>query len=50
MDFDGNEKERTVYVLVFQQGDYIKEKIQRVCESFMGKIFALPNDGQGSPE
>ena len=46
-DHDGHTKERAVYILVFQQGVYLKDKIQRICESFLGKIFALPEDGQG---
>lgn len=50
IDFDGNEKERAVYILVFQQGTYLREKVQKVCESFMGKIFPLPEEGQGGPQ
>ena len=50
VDHDGTEKERAVYILVFKSGDFIKDKINRICESFMGKIFALPEDGQGGPK
>lgn len=28
----------------------MKDKIMRICESFLGKIFALPEDGQGGPK
>ena len=48
-DFDGSVKTKTVYVLVYQQGALMHEKIMRVCQSFQGKIFALPEDGQNGP-
>ena len=48
-DFDGNSKTKTVYVLVYQEGGYMRDKIMRVCNTFQGKIFTLPEDGQGGP-
>ena len=48
-DFDGNTKTKTVYVLVYQEGGYMRDKIMRVCNTFQGKIFTLPEDGQGGP-
>ena len=44
-DYDGNEKTKTVYVLVYQEGAQLQEKVTRVCQSFQGKIFTLPEDG-----
>ena len=44
-DYDGLEKTKTVYVLVYQEGAQMKEKVTRVCQSFQGKIFTLPEDG-----
>ena len=44
-DYDGNEKTKTAYVLIFNEGRYIREKITRVCQSFQGKIFPLPEEG-----
>lgn len=46
-DYDGNEKTKTAYVLIFQEGRWLREKITRVCQSFQGKIFQLPEEGQG---
>ena len=41
-DVDGNEKIRVVYVLVFQEGDYLKDKVTKICDSFQAKAFILP--------
>ena len=40
---------KTVYVLVYQEGATMHDKITRVCQSFQGKIFTLPEDGQNGP-
>ena len=48
-DFEGTEKTRVVYILVFQQVSYLRDRIMRVCESFQGKVFHLPDDGQSGP-
>jgi hypothetical protein len=49
-DFDGIEKHRVVYVLVFQEGGYLKDKVKRICDAFLGKTFELPAEGHGGPE
>lgn len=49
-DAEGNQIERKVYVLVFQAGDFLKERVHRICESFMAKTFQLPEDGHGGPQ
>jgi hypothetical protein len=33
-DFDGGEKYRIVYILVFQSVGYLRDKIHKVCETF----------------
>lgn len=33
-DFEGHEKHRVVYVLVFQSGAHLRERVHRVCETF----------------
>lgn len=38
-DYEGVDRHRTVYVLVFQQGSYLRDRVMRICESFLGKIF-----------
>jgi hypothetical protein len=49
-DEDGNTTERQVYLLIFSQGGYLRERINRVCDSFNGKAFELPGEGQGTRE
>jgi hypothetical protein len=36
------EKQKAVYIVVFQEGRQIREKITRICDSFMGQRFDLP--------
>jgi len=45
-DFDGNDKKKTVFVLVFQEGFHLRDRITKVCQSSQAKIFALPDNGQ----
>ncbi len=35
-------KQKAVYIVVFQEGRQIREKITRICDSFMGQRFDLP--------
>lgn len=36
---------RTVYVIVFQDGQTVREKLIKICESFQGKMFEIPRGG-----
>ena len=36
---------KAVYIVVFQDGRQIREKITRICDSFMGQRFELPQLG-----
>lgn len=38
-------KTKTVYIVVFQEGRQLREKIVRICDSFMGQRFDLPSMG-----
>lgn len=38
-DFQGNELNKVIYVLIFQEGLHFRGKIQKICDSFMGKRF-----------
>ena len=42
-DFAGKILNKVVYVLVFEEGSHIKERIATLCDSFQGKRFHLPN-------
>lgn len=34
---------RSVYIIVFQTGPHIKEKIERICDSFTGQRYEIPD-------
>lgn len=38
---DRNE-ERTAFVIVFWDGQIIRDKIQKICDSFVGQRYDLP--------
>ena len=37
---------RTVYVIVFQDGSTVKEKLMRICDSFGTTRFEIPGQGE----
>lgn len=47
LDFNEKPHLKTVYVLVFEDGQHFKEKIAKICDSFSGKRFKLPEEGHG---
>lgn len=44
--------EKCVYVLVFQDVNVLRQRTQRICDSFSpdGRNFSLPKNGQGSQQ
>ena len=42
-DAEDASRKRTVYIIVFWDGAHIRERIQRICDSFSGQRFELPN-------
>ncbi|CDW80575.1 v-type atpase 116kda subunit family protein [Stylonychia lemnae] len=42
---DGKHKTKTVYIVVFQEGRQLRDRIVRICDSFMGQRFDLPPMG-----
>ena len=48
-DVNNKDRDRLVYVLVFQQGDFLADRVSKICSSFTGKIYNLPEDGHASP-
>lgn len=46
------QNEKCVYVLVFQDGQALKHKVFKICESFSpeNKRYELPKDGQATQE
>ena len=46
-DFLGNKLNKVVYVLVFEEGTHKKDKLSRLCDSFQGRRYQLPDEGHG---
>ena len=44
-DFYGNPIIKSVYVVIFQEGGSIREKIMKICDSFLGERFDIPQGG-----
>jgi len=44
-DYYGNECHKSVYVVIFQDGSSIRDKILKICDSFMGERFEIPEGG-----
>ena len=44
-DYYGKRHDKTVYVVVFQEGGVLREKITKICDSFMGERFEVPHGG-----
>ena len=42
-DYYGNKSIKQVYVVIFQEGATMRNKIQRISDSFMGNRFDIPN-------
>ena len=42
--YEASEKRvsRSVYIIVYWEGAHIKNKIERICDSFQGQRFELP--------
>lgn len=44
-DYYGNVTQKSVYVVIFQEGGSMREKIIRICDSFLGERFDIPSGG-----
>lgn len=44
LDYAGklDNRQRSVYVVIFQEGQHIREKLVRICDSFLGANFDIP--------
>ena len=43
-------KKRSVYIIVFWDGDTIRDKIKKICDSFSGQRYDLPEQRQIGPQ
>jgi V-type H+-transporting ATPase subunit a len=46
-DYYGNGTQKSVYVVIFQEGSSVREKIIKICDSFLGERFDIPPGGVG---
>ena len=46
-DFSGNNLNKVVFLLAFEEGTHLKEKIGKICDSFIATRFLLPRAGHG---
>ena len=47
---EGIKRSKTIYLILFQAGDFIYNKIRTICESFLSEIFDLPSDNEYQSE
>lgn len=45
VDFYGVEYKKTVYCVLFQDGKELRDKVTKICDSFLGQRFDVPNGG-----
>lgn len=41
-DFDQGDVKKAVYMVVYQDGSMIRDRVQKICDSFMGQRFEVP--------
>ena len=44
-DYYGKKHEKCSYIVLFQEGLHLREKITRICDSFLGERFEIPHGG-----
>jgi vacuolar-type H+-ATPase subunit I/STV1 len=44
-DFEQDKVQKVVYMVVYQDGAVIRDRVQKICDSFMGSRFEIPNLG-----
>lgn len=44
-DYFGKESMKSVYIIVFQEGEFIRDRINKICDSFMGSRYEIPTEG-----
>lgn len=49
-DFNGKPLSKAVYVLVFEGGAHFRAKVNKLCDSFQGKRYHLPEGGHADSQ
>lgn len=44
-DFEQGGIQKVVYMVVYQDGPVIRDRVSKICDSFMGSRFEIPNLG-----
>ena len=44
-DNDGKDQFKSVYIVVFQEGTIMRERLMKLCDGFDGKRFEMPEGG-----
>lgn len=44
-DYAGRKYFKSAYVIIFQEGEFIRDKIIRICDSFTGERYEIPYGG-----
>ena len=45
LPYDQQGQQRCVYMVVYQDGDTMRDRVQKICDSFMGSRFEISNLG-----
>ena len=45
-DYSGamDKRQRSVYVIVFQEGSHLRDRLAKICDSFMGRTVEIPHN------
>jgi hypothetical protein len=46
LPFDQDGQRKAVYMVVYQDGAIIRDRVQKICDSFMGTRFEIPQLGE----
>jgi vacuolar-type H+-ATPase subunit I/STV1 len=49
-DDPDNKDQKSVYIVTFQDGGFLRDKIQRICDSFSGQRYDLPEVTELQPQ
>ena len=45
-----DEDKKSVYIVTFQDGGFLRDKIQKICDSFSGQRYDLPEVTELAPQ
>lgn len=44
-DYFGKKLMKSVFIVVFQEGEFLRDRIGKICDSFLGERFEIPRGG-----